>query len=189
MWWFKGSCFSVSIIYREQQEPVVLEWCISDWAKRLSKCPFLQIKLVTSDSQTTGDLLCFESTLSVITVFRLISPACLLIKVKATLKTVCPFSENKEGTFILCCMNSINENWHILFSLDTGLCVYAHAYVRFTQHHTQGCQGLYRLGNECHQSTWKFLKSFQIKLCLILDSLLLNILVRVYRKLKLWTAI
>lgn len=85
MWWFKGSCFSVSIIYREQQEPVFLEWCISDWAKRLSKCPFLQIKLVTSDSQTTGDLLCFESTLSVITVFLLISPACLLIKVKATL--------------------------------------------------------------------------------------------------------
>lgn len=94
-----------------------------------------------------------------------------------TVKTVCPYSENKEGTFILCYMNSINENWQILFSLDTGLCVYAHAYVRFKQPHTQGCQSLYRLGKECHQSTWKFLKSFQIKLCLILDSLLLNILV------------
>ena len=125
MWWYKGFCFLSSIIYREQ-EPVFLEWCISDWAKRLSKCPFLQIKLLTSDSHTMGDLLCFESTLLVITVFHLISPACLLIKVKATLwKLFVLFQKNKQGTFIPCYINSINENWDLLFSLDMGLCIRA----------------------------------------------------------------
>lgn len=101
MWWYKGFCFLSSIIYREQ-EPVFLEWCISDWAKRLSKCPFLQIKLLTSDSHTMGDLLCFESTLLVITVFHLISPACLLIKVKPPCENCLSFFRKINRVLLYC---------------------------------------------------------------------------------------